>query len=104
VQLFTSAQRVGLYDQTFKHVIDWGFGFITNTQPDDPARPYGFGPHASPKTFGHGGSQSSVGFADPAHDLTVAIIFNGVPGEPRHQTRIRETLAAVYEDLCLAQN
>ncbi len=64
--------------------------------------PYQFGPHASPRAFGHGGNQSSVGMADPEHGLAVAIVWNGMCGDPRHDKRLRETLAAVYQDLELA--
>ena len=31
VDLFTSRQREGMVDATFKHVIDWGLGFILNS-------------------------------------------------------------------------
>src|SRR5581483_9861266 len=54
-------QRVGMFDRSFKHVIDWGLGFIINT---DPAMPYGYGPYAGRDTFGHSGSQSSCAFCD----------------------------------------
>ena len=32
VELFTSRQRIGVVDQTFKHVVDWGLGFILNSE------------------------------------------------------------------------
>jgi CubicO group peptidase (beta-lactamase class C family) len=63
--------------------------------------PYQYGPHASPRTFGHSGNQSSAGFADPENALVVVVIFNGMAGEAKHQPRMRMTLAAVYEDLGL---
>ena len=62
----------------------------------------GYGPHASPRTFGHGGSQCCSAFADPEHGLAVAIVWNGRPGEQRHDRRLRETLTALYQDLGLA--
>jgi CubicO group peptidase (beta-lactamase class C family) len=64
--------------------------------------PYGYGPHASPRAYGHGGSQSSISFADPEHELAVAIVCNGTPGEEAHQRRMRAVVAAVYEDLDLS--
>lgn len=103
VSQITRRQRHGLFDETFKHPLDWGLGVIIN----DPhglgeSMPYGFGRHASPETFGHGGLQSSSGFADPQHRLVAAIIFNGQPGEAAHQARIRAVASALYEDLGLA--
>jgi CubicO group peptidase (beta-lactamase class C family) len=95
--------RVGMFDETFKHVIDWGLGTIIDSKRYGAAAvPYGYGPHASDQAFGHSGSQSSVGFADPAHQLAVGCYLNGTPGEEKHQTRIRPLLAALYEDLGLA--
>ena len=61
--------------------------------------PYAYGPHASLRTFGHGGNQSSIAFADPVHALAVAIIFNGMPGEAAHQRRMHNVLTGLYEDL-----
>jgi CubicO group peptidase (beta-lactamase class C family) len=101
---FTMPQRVGMYDHTFRHVMDWGLGFIVNSAKYGAETvPYGYGRHASPATFGHSGSQSSCAFADPAYGLVVAIVWNGMPGEPKHQARQRDTLRALYEDLGLAQ-
>jgi CubicO group peptidase (beta-lactamase class C family) len=104
VRTFTSRQRVGMFDATFRQTIDWGFGFIVNSSQYGPAIPYQFGPFASPDTFGHGGSQSSTGFCDPARRLVVALVFNGTPGEAAHDRRLRGTLKALYEDLELASS
>lgn len=104
VAMMTSRQRVGMFDETFKHVMDWGLGVIIDSkQYETRPIPYCYGPHASPETFGHGGSQSSVGFADPAHGLVVAVVFNGTPGEPRHQRRLQQFCTALYQDLGLAE-
>ena len=102
VEALAARHRAGMYDQTFRHVMDWGLGFIPNNFYHGEDVPYGYGPHASPRTFGHSGSQSSVAFADPEHRLVVAIAFNGMPGEKRHHERMRAVLAALYEDLGLA--
>ena len=102
VDQLTSPQRVGLHDHTFKQPITWGLGFILDSKAQVDGTPaYGYGPHASTRAFGHGGVQSSVGFADPAHGLVVAIAFNGMPGEQAHQQRMEATLSALYEDLAL---
>src|SRR5688500_1075216 len=102
VRELTTPQRIGMYDHTFKHTMDWGLGFIVNSAKYRvDTVPYGYGRHASPETFGHSGSQSSSAFADPAHGLVVAVVWNGMPGELKHQTRQRATLTALYEDLRL---
>jgi CubicO group peptidase (beta-lactamase class C family) len=54
---------------------------------------------ASPTTFGHGGKESSTGFVDPDKNLVVSLIFNGMPGEPKHDRRQKRVLAALYEAL-----
>jgi CubicO group peptidase (beta-lactamase class C family) len=103
VEAFTSPHRVGMYDHTFRHVMDWALFFIVNSaRYGRDTVPYGFGPHASDRTFGHSGHQSTVAFADADNNLVVALVCNGMPGEARHHVRMREILEAVYEDLRLA--
>lgn len=98
----TSPQRTGRFDQTFLAVIDLGLGFILNSdRPGARPVPYGYGPHAGPRTFGHSGNQSACAFADPDHGLAVAWVCNGLPGELFHQRRQRALNAAIYEDLGL---
>ncbi len=97
---FVSRQRQGMFDHTFNHVVDWGFGFcIDSNRYGAETIPYGYGLHASPETFGHSGAQSSAAFADPAHGLVVAWVCNGMPGEPAHQRRARDINTAIYEEL-----
>ncbi|MEL7238998.1 MAG: serine hydrolase, partial [Planctomycetota bacterium] len=104
-QQFTSRQRVGLRDKTFGDTpIDWGFGFLmTPDASPTPRVPYGYGPHASPDTFGHSGNQLSCAFADPVAGLVVVWCTNGQPGELVHQRRQRAINTAIYEDLGLAR-
>ena len=97
-----SPQRTGMKDHTFGTVMDWGLGVMLDNKIHGPAAPYGYGPHASASTFGHGGRESSTAFADPEHDLAVAMVFNGMPGELRHDRRLRMVTVAIYEDLGLA--
>ena len=102
VETFTAPHRVGMHDHTFRHVMDWGLGFIINSaHHGERTVPYGYGPHASPGTFGHSGWQSSCALADPANQLVVAWVCNGTPGEPRHHRRQRALNKAIYEDLGL---
>jgi CubicO group peptidase (beta-lactamase class C family) len=100
VEALTTRHRVGLLDDTFRHRMDWGLGFILESNLYGAETvPYGYGHHASMRTFGHGGAQSSVAFCDPQRELVVALVLNGMPGEPRHQRRMRALLTALYVDL-----
>lgn len=102
IERMTQRHRVGLFDQTFRHTMDWGLGFMLNSSRyGSETVPYGFGPFASEESFGHSGAQSSAGFADPKHRLVVAWVCNGMPGERRHQQRAREVNSAIYTDLQL---
>jgi CubicO group peptidase (beta-lactamase class C family) len=105
VDAMAAHQRVGMFDETFKAVMDWGLGFVVDTKYalGQHIQPYGYGAHASTRTFGHGGAQSSVGFVDPEHGLAVALVFNGRPTEVRHTRRQHDVLTALYEDLGLAR-
>lgn len=100
----TTPQRVGEMDRTFQHIVDFGLGFLvdSNRYGADTV-PYGFGKHCSDRTFGHGGAQSSMGFADPEHELAVAWAANALIGEPRHNARNRAINTAIYEDLGIIQ-
>jgi len=101
-RLLTKPHRIGMYDRTFRHKIDWSLGLIVNSnQYGAETIPYSFGRHSSPDTFGHGGAQSSSAFADREHQLVIAWAFNGMPGEPRHNRRSRDLNTAIFEDLHL---
>jgi CubicO group peptidase (beta-lactamase class C family) len=99
VEMMTMPHRRGSYDLSFKQVMDWGLGFIVNSDPQVAESAYGYGPSASPQTFGHSGNQSSCGFCDPAERLVVAWFCNGMPGHAGHSERQRQMNQAIYEDL-----
>jgi len=100
VEALTARHRVGMMDSTFKHMMDWGLGFIPNSAMYGVETvPYAYGHHASRRAFGHSGYRSSVAFADPEHGLAVALAFNGTPSNEAHEQRIRAVLDALYEDL-----
>ena len=101
VEAITARHRSGMFDATFKTPIDWGLGFLLNSTHVDVNLPYSYGPQASPRTFGHGGAQSSGGFCDPENGLVVAYVFNGRPGEARHHARRNLLLEAVVADMML---
>jgi CubicO group peptidase (beta-lactamase class C family) len=115
VEALTARHRVGMFDHTFRHVLDWGLGFIPDnkqygaggtggeggTGDDLGAVPYGYGRLCSRRAFGHSGYRSSTAFADPVHGLAVAIAFNGTPEAEPHRRRMQRTVEAVYRDLGL---
>lgn len=97
---FVTRHRRDTFDRTFKHTLDWGLGFMLNSARHGvDTAPYGFGPVASGASFGHGGYQSSIVFADPERDVAVAVACNGFPGEVAHHERMRRVLRAVEDDL-----
>jgi CubicO group peptidase (beta-lactamase class C family) len=103
VEAMTSRHRVGMLDHTFQHRLDWGLGFIINSNEyGADTVPYGYGHRSSPRTFGHSGYRSSVGFADPEQDLVVALAFNGTPSNEAHEGRLRRVLDSLYDDLGIA--
>lgn len=101
VEALTARHRVGLYDHTFKQVMDWGLGFIPDSKQYGDTVPYAYGPHCSPRTFGHSGYRSITAFADPEHGLAVAVGFNGLPSDEAHEARTRAVCAGIYLDLGL---
>ena len=100
VATLTARHRIGRYDATLGHIVDFGLGFIidSNRYGVDTV-PYGYGRLCSPRTFGHGGAQSSQCYCDPEHGLVVAYLFNGRCGEGQHQRRGRAFNEAVYLDV-----
>lgn len=97
--------RRGVPDKTFGHPVDFGLGFYLNSHEYETAEKkisYGYGPDAGPGSFGHSGAQSSCGYYDPEHDLVVVWISNGMPGEPKHQERVRDIQRSIYTDLGLS--
>lgn len=94
-EAMVARHRVGMFDETFQIVVDWGLGFIIDS--------HNYGRHCSPRTFGHGGGQSSVVFADPVHGLVVALVMNGLPGPEVHYKRLSEIVTNLYEDAGLAR-
>jgi len=104
VEAIAARHRVGLVDQTFRAKLDWGLGVIVDSKHYGEGRiPYGYGPHAGPRTFGHSGARSSTAFADPDAGLVVALAVNGLPDDDTHRERFHRVTGAIYEDLGLAR-
>jgi len=101
VEALTTRHTVGLLDRTFGVALDRGLGVVVDSKRYGPSADW-YGSHCSSRTFGHGGFVSSVGFADPEHALVVALVFNGMTDQARHDARMRATLNALYADLGLA--
>jgi len=102
IHQLTSRHRVGKFDQTLQHTVDFGLGVVCNSNRYGAETvPYGFGRYCSEATFGHGGSQCSMAFCDPDRNLVVAWSTNGFCGEGQHQRRNRMINNAIYEDLKL---
>ena len=101
VEALTTRHTVGLLDRTFGVALDRGLGVVIDSKRHGPGADW-YGSHCSSRTFGHGGFVSSVGFADPQHGLVVALVFNGMTDQARHDARMRTTLNGLYADLGLA--
>lgn len=91
VAKYTKRARVGMFDEVAQDPTDWTLGCFIGTKV--------LGKHADPNTFGHGGSQSSIGFCDPELNFTAVLCCNGRPGPERHRARLQALCSAVYEDV-----
>jgi CubicO group peptidase (beta-lactamase class C family) len=100
VSLMTACHSAGMLDETFQIRLDRGLGVVLDSKRYGAGSAW-YGPRCSERTFGHGGYRCSVGFADPVHRLAVAVIFNGMPSDAAHETRMHDLLEALYADLGL---
>jgi len=102
IETLTSRHTVGLKDRTFNFSLDRGLGFVIDSKQYGSGAAW-YGTRCSPRTFGHAGYVSSVGFADPEHQLAVAMVFNGMleAAPAKHDARMIATLDAIYGDLGL---
>lgn len=100
IEAITSRHRAGVMDLTFKHVMDMGLGFILHRPMEgDAIPPYGYGPHAGWRAFGHSGQLSSCAFCDPEARLVVAWVCNGMPDEAASHARQHDLNGAIYQDV-----
>jgi CubicO group peptidase (beta-lactamase class C family) len=91
---FCSSARPAVYDQVLDRSCTFGLGFMTDLAE------HAFGAECSPRSFGHSGyAGASFAFADPAHDVAVGVIFNGVVGHESAFLRRRALMRALYADL-----
>jgi len=95
LQVMTSHHLTDVYDEVLDARLDRGLGFVLGSA--DPQ--YGFGDHASPGSYGHGGQTWDTAFADPARDVVAAVYWNGAPTPLIHADRLPRLLNALYADL-----
>jgi CubicO group peptidase (beta-lactamase class C family) len=96
VNELSNARPVARMDATFRRPMRFHLGFLFDSKQEGESwHSYGYGAAAGPRSFGHGGNQCAVAFADPDRGVVVAAAFNGMPGELAHQQRMRRLLAAV---------
>lgn len=97
MEAMTARHLRGVEDEYLHETVDRGLGFMLSSS--NPAHSYGS--HASQRAFGHGGRTWSVGFADPAQDLAVAVYWNGMADAETHAQRLPDLLNSIYVDLDL---
>lgn len=96
LRTFTSPVRPASLDHILDRVCTHGLGFMTDLSG------HAFGPSVSSSSFGHSGNVgSSFAFADPARDLAVAVVFNGIVDPESAFLRRPVILRALYRDLDL---
>lgn len=94
VSQFTSPARERVYDRVLGRECGYGLGFMTGLVDHQ------FGRAPSRSAYGHSGNVgSSFAYADPEHDLAVAVLFNGVVDAESAFLRRPVVVRAVYEDL-----
>ncbi len=93
---FCSTARPPVHDAVLDRVCSYGLGFMTSLAD------HAFGTMCSPTSFGHSGNVgSSFAFADPDHDLAVAVVFNGIVDHETAFLRRPVLVKALYSDLGL---
>ena len=105
VEAMTARHRCGLRDRSWGQVLDWGLGLTLDSKVHHGGGThlYGYGPHASPRTFGHSGFRTTLAFCDPEVGLVATCSWNGmVADDVVHSDRQNALCAALYEDLGLA--
>lgn len=85
----------GEVDQFLKLPVRWSQGFQLGGPVPSSARPRPMGRFSSPAAFGHNGSNSCLGWADPARGIVLAYLTDrlatGLDGSP-HLSRVSDTL------------
>jgi CubicO group peptidase (beta-lactamase class C family) len=94
LRAFCSPARPAVYDEVLARECTYGLGFMTDLAQ------HAFGDRCGPSSFGHSGIVgASFAFADPARDLAVGVVFNGLVGHETAFLRRRSLINALYTDL-----
>jgi len=94
LQLFCSPARATTYDLILQRECSYGLGFMTDL------RDHAFGSRCGATSFGHSGNLgNSLAFADPARELTVGLVFNGLVGHEAAFMRREALINELYADL-----
>jgi CubicO group peptidase (beta-lactamase class C family) len=97
LRTFCSSARERSYDVILERECTHGLGFMTGLADHQ------FGPCCSPASFGHSGwSGTTFAFADPNHELAVAVVLNGIARSKRAFAARSALVDAIYSDLGLA--
>ena len=88
----TAVQVEGQVDRSLGIPMRWALGFHLGGHRTDL-----FGYNTSPRTFGHGGHGSSVGWADPDLGLGVGILTSGLRGAVPHAVRMAALSDAIRQ-------
>ncbi|MFI4976958.1 MAG: serine hydrolase domain-containing protein [Caulobacterales bacterium] len=106
VEAMTARHRCGLPDASWEQEkLDWGLGLTLDSRihHGGATHLYGYGPHASPRAYGHSGFRTTLAACDPEHDLVIACSWNGMVADDHiHSDRQNALCGAIYEDLGLA--
>lgn len=96
LQEFCGGARPPTFDVVLDRTCEYGLGFMTGLAD------HRFGQECSSGSFGHSGNVgSSFAYADPAHDLAVAVVFNGIVDHESAFLRRPAFVRALYGDLHL---
>jgi CubicO group peptidase (beta-lactamase class C family) len=101
-ETITAATRLGYegMDETIKYPVRWAHGFSLggklNVNPDEVC---GMGQKSTIHTFGHFGMASSMAWADPDADITVAFTCNRLIEDKQANLRWQELSDAVWDSI-----
>ena len=96
----TAVALPGVHDRNLNATLNRALGFVRDSKEFGPASAW-YGNRCSPRSYGHAGYYSSVAFADPEHELAVALAWNGFAPAEKNDARVHAALDSVYEDLGL---
>jgi CubicO group peptidase (beta-lactamase class C family) len=106
VAAMTARHRCGMRDINWENeILDWGMGLTLDSRMHygGAVHLYGYGPYASPRTYGHSGFRTTLAFCDPDAGLVACCSWNGMVADDRiHSARQNALCGAIYEDLGLA--